>query len=119
MQLVFLALIGLTGGALSGLFGIGGGVVIVPLLLLLGYTTKQAAGTSLAALVPPVGLLAAWEYYRAGHVKILDASVVAAGIVVGAFITAQVGMQMPAQLGKQIFGVFLVGVGVKFLFFSR
>lgn len=119
MQLVWLGLIGLAGGALSGLFGIGGGVVIVPLLLLLGFSTKQAAGTSLAALVPPVGLLAAWEYYRDGQVKILDAALVAAGIVVGSFLTAQLGMHLPTQLGKQLFGGFLVVVGIRFLFFSR
>ena len=74
--IVPIAIIGLVGGVLSGLFGIGGGLVIVPALILVaGFPIATAAGTSLAALLLPVGLFGALEYYRAGHVEIQAAAV--------------------------------------------
>lgn len=118
MQLILvkMILIGLAGGVLSGLFGVGGGVVIVPLLLLIGFSPQQAAGTTLGALVPPVGLLAAIEYHRGGNLQIRDAAIIAGGLIVGSWASARFAQQIPATLGKQIFGGFLVIVGVRFLF---
>ena len=82
--IVPIAIIGLVGGVLSGLFGIGGGLVIVPaLILVVGFPIATAAGTSLAALLLPVGLFGALEYYRAGHVDIQAAVVIAVGLLVG------------------------------------
>jgi len=76
--LVLIAAIGLAGGILSGLFGIGGGLVIVPgLIILAGFTAAKAAGTSLAALLLPVGLFGALEYYRAGQVDVRAAVIIA------------------------------------------
>ena len=78
--IVLIAIIGLTGGVLSGLFGIGGGLVIVPALILIaGFPIATAAGTSLAALLLPVGLFGAIEYYRAGNVNVQAAAVIAVG----------------------------------------
>jgi uncharacterized protein len=109
-------LIGLAGGVLSGLFGIGGGVIIVPLLLLIGFSPAQAAGTTLAALVPPVGLLAAIEYYKLGNFQIRDAAILAGGLILGSWASARFAQQIPATLGKQVFGGFLVLVGLRFVF---
>ncbi len=114
MQVVLGGLIGLVGGVLSGLFGIGGGLVIVPgLILLLGMTPKQAAGTSLAALLLPVGILGAIEYWRAGYIDVRLALLLAVGILIGAFIGARVAVGLPNELIQRAFGVLLVVVGVR------
>jgi len=114
VQLILGSLIGLVGGVLSGLFGIGGGLVIVPaLILLVGMTPKQAAGTSLAALLLPVGILGALEYWRAGQVDVRMAILVAAGLLVGAFIGARLAVGLPNELLQRAFGVLLLLVGLR------
>ena len=114
MQMVLGGLIGLAGGVLSGLFGIGGGLVIVPgLILLLGMTPKLAAGTSLAALLLPVGILGAIEYWRAGYVDVRLALLLAVGILIGAFIGARLAIGLPSELIQRAFGVLLVLVGLR------
>ena len=114
MQLVAGGLIGLAGGVLSGLFGIGGGVVIVPLLILFaGLSAKQAAGTSLAALLLPVGLLGVMEYWRAGFIDVRIAVVVAAGILLGAFIGARLAIGLPTEVIQRAFGILLVLIGLR------
>jgi len=88
--------------------------VIVPaLILLVGMTPKQAAGTSLAALLLPVGILGALEYWRAGHVDVRMAILVAAGLVVGAFIGARLAVGLPNELLQRAFGVLLLLVGLR------
>ena len=95
--LVLIAIIGLVGGVLSGLFGIGGGLVIVPALILLaGFPIATAAGTSLAALLLPVGLFGALEYYRAGNVDVRAAAVIAVGLLIGAYFGARLGTSLAA-----------------------
>ena len=114
VQAVVIGLIGLGGGILSGLFGIGGGLVIVPgLILLAGFSAKQAAGTSLAALLLPVGILGAMEYWRAGQVDIRAAVLIAAGLLIGAYFGARIAVGLPADLIQRAFGVLLVLVGVR------
>jgi uncharacterized membrane protein YfcA len=114
VQLFLGGLIGLAGGVLSGLFGIGGGLIIVPaLILLLGMTPKQAAGTSLAALLLPVGILGAIEYWRAGYIDVRLALLLAVGILIGAFIGARLAIGLPNELIQRAFGVLLVVVGVR------
>ena len=118
MQLVIGGLIGLVGGVLSGLFGIGGGLVIVPsLILFLGLTPKQAAGTSLAALLLPVGILGAMEYWRAGYIDVRLAVLLALGILIGAFFGARIAVGLPNELIQRVFGVLLVVVGVRLAVF--
>jgi len=104
----FLA-IGLAAGVLSGLFGIGGGVVIVPALILVAHMRPETAtGTSLASLLLPVGALGAWHYYRHGFVEVAPAAWIAAGLVVGAWLGAQVALKLSAQDLQRVFAVFLV-----------
>jgi uncharacterized protein len=119
MPAALMALIGLAAGVLSGLFGIGGGVIIVPLLVLvLGFTAQQAAGTSLAALLLPVGLFGALEYWRAGQVDVLNAAMLALGLLAGAYLGARIGLSLPSEVVQRAFGVLLVIVGVRFVFFA-
>jgi uncharacterized membrane protein YfcA len=118
-QLVVVGAIGLLAGVLSGLFGIGGGIVIVPLLVLVvGLTTTQAAGTSLAALLLPVGALGALEYWRGGFVDLGFAAILAVGLLVGAYLGARLGISLPVEVVQRGFGVLLVIVGIRFIFFS-
>jgi len=111
--LLFLA-IGLLAGVLSGLFGIGGGVLIVPALLLLARMEPVVAtGTSLSALLLPVGALGAWEYYRNGNTNLLAAFCIAAGIFVGAYFGARYAQGLSPVALRRGFAVFLAVVAVK------
>src|SRR6185312_14984863 len=113
MTLLFLA-IGFAAGILSGLFGIGGGVVIVPALILLArMAPKDATGTSLGALLLPVGALGAWQYYRNGHFNIRAAALLAAGLTGGALIGALVAQGLTASTVRRLFAVFLACVAVR------
>jgi len=119
MPAVLLAFIGLAAGVLSGLFGIGGGVVIVPILILgLGFTAQQAAGTSLAALVLPVGLFGALQYWQAGQVNLLNAAMLALGLLIGVYVGARLGLSLPSEVVQRAFGALLVVVGLRLALFT-
>ncbi|MBL8985411.1 MAG: sulfite exporter TauE/SafE family protein [Gemmatimonadetes bacterium] len=108
-----LIVIGLIAGVLSGLFGIGGGVVIVPALVILGrMAPKQATGTSLAALLLPVGALGAWQYYRNGLLDLRAATLIALGLFFGALVGARLALQLPARDLQRSFAVFLVALAI-------
>jgi uncharacterized protein len=114
MQFIVL---GLFAGVLSGLFGIGGGIVIVPALILIARMQPQmATGTSLGALLLPVGLLGAWQYYQKGSLNVSVALWIALGIAIGAFFGAQLALRLPAATLQRIFAVFLVLVAVRLWF---
>jgi len=119
MPAVLLAFTGLAAGVLSGLFGIGGGVVIVPILILgLGFTAQQAAGTSLAALVLPVGLFGALQYWQAGQVNLLNAAMLALGLLIGVYVGARLGLSLPSEVVQRAFGALLVVVGLRLALFT-
>jgi uncharacterized membrane protein YfcA len=116
MSWVFLT-IGLAAGLLSGLFGIGGGIVIVPALLLFGRMDPwTATGTSLGALLLPVGALGAWQYYKNGHVNITASLLIALGLFLGAYFGARVGMSLNPTTAKRSFAVFLILVSARIWF---
>ena len=113
MLLVYL-LIGLCAGVLSGLFGIGGGVLIVPALMLLAKMAPlDATGTSLGALLLPVGALGAYEYYRNGHVNVAGSLLIALGLLVGALFGARWAQTLSPMQLKRAFSLFLVAVAVR------
>lgn len=108
MVLLFLA-IGLGAGVLSGLFGIGGGVAIVPALILITeMPVVRATGTSLGALLLPVGAFGAWEYYRNGNVDLRASLLLALGLAVGAWFGARLAQSLEPVVLKRMFAVFLV-----------
>lgn len=108
--------LGLATGVLSGVFGIGGGVVVVPgLILLLGYAQKTATGTSLLALLLPVGALAVAEYARAGHVNVRVGLVLAAGIFAGALVGARFALGQSEATLRKAFALLLVVLAVRLL----
>jgi uncharacterized protein len=113
MALLFLA-IGLAAGLLSGLFGIGGGIIIVPALLLVGrMQPSTATGTSLGALLLPVGALGAWQYYKNGHLDIRAALLIALGIFIWAYLGALATQGLNPMVAKRAFAVFLVVVSIR------
>jgi uncharacterized protein len=113
MVLLYLA-IGLGAGLLSGLFGIGGGIIIVPALLLVGrMQPSTATGTSLGALLLPVGALGAWQYYKNGHLDIRAALLIALGIFIGAYLGALATQGLNPMVAKRAFAVFLVIVSIR------
>jgi uncharacterized protein len=110
-------LLGLAAGILSGLVGIGGGILIVPaLVFLFGFSQQQAQGTTLALLVPPIGILAAWTYYKHGFVDVKVAAIIAAGFIVGSLFGARVATGISNDVLGKIFGAFLVLIGLKMIF---
>ena len=116
MNWLFLA-IGLATGLLSGLFGIGGGIVIVPALLLFArMEPSTATGTSLGALLLPVGALGAWLYYKNGHVNFTASLLIALGMFLGAYFGAKVGLALNPTTIKRAFAIFLLTVSARIWF---
>ena len=111
--LLFVA-IGLLAGVLGGMFGLAGGIVIVPSLIYLAkFAPQTATGTSLAALILPVGALGAWAYYKEGAVRVAPALWIALGLFVGAYFGARVALAVPPLALKRAFAVFLMAVAVR------
>lgn len=110
---IFLA-IGLGAGVLSGLFGVGGGVLIVPaLVFFLKYTSHSAVGTSLGALLLPVGALGALAYYRSGNLELKASLLIAIGLFLGAFFGARIALSLSPVHLSRAFAVFLVLVAAR------
>ena len=110
-------LLGLVTGTLSGLIGIGGGVILVPaLIFIFGFTIHQAQGTTLALLVPPIGILAAWTYYRQGYVDLPVAAYICLGFLAGGLLGAKIATSIPGHLLERIFGVALLLISLRMIF---
>jgi uncharacterized protein len=108
--------IGLVAGVLSGVFGIGGGVVIVPALIYLaGFRQHLATGTSLAILLPPVGIAAVVEYYRHGNVNLYAALVIAVTVTIGGWFGAVLANRLAGPYLRLAFGVFVVTLGISLI----
>src|SRR5205809_7972946 len=115
-NLIFIA-VGLAAGVLAGMFGVGGGIVIVPALIFLAELNPQAAtGTSLAALLLPVGALGAWAYYKEGHVRIVPALWIGLGLFFGTYVGARIAQQLSQLALQRAFSVFLAIVAVRMWF---
>ncbi len=111
---ITLVLIGLAAGALGGVLGIGGGMVLIPgLVLLAGVDQHTAIGTSLAVMLPPIGLFAAYNYYKAGAVNLHYAAILAAAFMAGSFFSSKVALLLPELLVRRIFAVLLAVVAVR------
>jgi uncharacterized membrane protein YfcA len=119
LNILLYLLLGLVAGSLSGLIGIGGGVIIVPALaLFFGMSQHQAQGTTLALLVPPVGLLAALTYYKQGYVDLKIAAFICIGFFLGGFLGAKLAIGLSNVILEKVFGVALLLIAVKMIFFK-
>lgn len=113
---LILLCIGLVAGVLSGLIGIGGGIIMVPLLVLMGFTQHQAQGTSLGALLPPVTLLAVLNYHNAGNINWKYAVVISLFFIVGGYFGSKIAINVNERMLRKIFAVVLVIVAGKMFF---
>lgn len=113
------AIVGIGGGLLAGLFGIGGGIILIPALVIFaGFSQHQAVGTSLAVLLPPIGLGATLEYYRHGNVNVRVAIILAVTMFIGSWLGAYAANKLTGEYLRLAFGVFVCGVGGYFVFAS-
>ena len=111
-----LLVVGLIAGILSGILGIGGAVFVVPVLVYVyGWEQHMAQGTTLAMLVPPIGILAAWQYYKAGHVNMVVAGILCLGFLAGGYVGGLFANQLSADTLRKIFGVFLMAVALRMI----
>ncbi len=114
--LLILIGIGLLTGFMAGMLGIGGAIIMIPaLVFLLGLSQQSAQGTSLAVMLPPIGIIAAYNYYKAGEVNFKFALILAAFFLVGSFFGSKLALTIPQPMLKKIFGVLLLLVAAKML----
>jgi len=117
MNIVAYIALGLMAGTFAGVFGIGGGLILIPVMtFFFGMTQHQAQGTTLAILVPPIGILAAWRYYQNGHVNLLMAGFICLGFLFGGLLGANLAHSVSDPILKKLFGVFLFLVSINMIF---
>lgn len=116
-MLLMLLLIGVVTGIMAGMLGIGGAIIMIPaMVFLLGFSQQMAQGTSLAVMLPPIGIFAAYNYWKAGHVNIEFALILAAAFIIGSYFGSKFALNLPQTVLKKIFGVLLLLVAAKMLF---
>jgi hypothetical protein len=117
--ILIILVIGIITGVMAGMLGIGGGLVVIPaLVMVMGMSQQTAQGTSLAMMLPPIGVLAAYNYYKAGHVDIKIALILAIAFIAGSYFGSKLAIRLPQELMKKIFGIFLLLVAIKMLFWK-
>ncbi len=118
--LVGFLLVGAFAGAVSGMFGIGGGVFVIPAMVyIFGFTQKTATGTSLGMLLPPIGILAFLQFYKAGHVSVSAMLLLIAGFLVGSYLSAGHAVGLSDILLKRLFGGLLIVMGAIYILTAR
>jgi len=117
--LIMLILIGLVAGILGGILGLGGGIIIIPaLVFLLGFSQHQSIGTSLAVMLPPIGIFAAYNYYNAGYVNLKYALIVAVAFMAGSWLSSKFALSLPENTLRKIFSFLLLFMAIK-MFFTK
>ena len=116
MTLIILISIGLAAGVLGGMVGLGGGIIIIPaLIMLLGLGQKEAQGTSVAIMLPPIGILAVLNYYKAGYVNVKFALVIALAFILGGWFGSKIAIAMPDVIMKKVFAVIMIVIAIKMI----
>jgi uncharacterized protein len=116
-MLMILIGIGIITGIMAGMLGIGGAIIMIPALVyFMGFSQQMAQGTSLAVMLPPIGILAAYNYYKAGHVDIKFALILAGTFLIGSYFGSKYALTLPQATLRKIFGVLLLLVAAKMLF---
>jgi uncharacterized membrane protein YfcA len=120
MTLLSFVVLGVVAGAFSGLVGVGGGVIIVPALVyFFDLTQHEAQGTTLALLVPPIGLLAAYHYFKEGYVDLKIASLICIGFFLGGWFGAKLATSLSSPMLTKVFGTVMLLVSLKMIFFAK
>jgi len=114
---ILLIIIGFFAGILSGFIGVGGGILMIPLLIIfLGFTQYEAQGTALFAMLPPIGILAAMNYYKEGFVKWEYAAVIALAFVLGGYVGSKLSFSLSIQTVRRVFGFVMLLGSIKLIF---
>lgn len=118
--IIILLLVGLAAGMLSGLVGVGGGVIIVPCLVyFLAFSQKMAQGTSLGILLLPIGILGAFQFYKQGYIDVKVVAIISVAFIFGSYFGSKIALSLSQENVKKIFAVVMLLVAVKMLFFDR
>jgi hypothetical protein len=118
--ILIIIMVGVAAGLLSGLVGIGGGIIIVPALVyFIGFSQKTAQGTSLALILLPVGILAVMQYYKQGYIDFKIVGLLAIGFLAGGYFGSKIALSLPQDTVKKIFAALMIIVAVKMLFFDK
>ena len=118
--ILILILIGIAAGTLSGLVGVGGGIIIVPaLVFFLGFSQKMAQGTSLGILLLPVGILAVLQFYKQGYINFNVVWIISAAFLFGSYFGSRIALSLPQDTVKKIFAILMILIAVKLLFFDK
>ena len=116
-EIIILVLIGLFAGVTGGTLGLGGGLIVIPALtLLLGFSQHTAQGTSLAMMIPPIGILAAINYYKSDHIDFRAAIILVIAFVIGSYFGSIIALNLSARNLQKIFGFILILVALKMIF---
>ena len=115
-HIVILIVIGILSGLLAGVFGVGGAIIVIPaLVFILGLSQHDAQGTSLAFMLPPVGILATWNYWKAGHVNWKIALILSLTFVVGAYLGSKMSINISDRTLRKMFGVLMIIIAIKMI----
>ncbi len=118
--IIGILIVGLLAGIMSSLVGIGGGIIIVPaLVLIFGLNQKEAQGTSLLMLSLPVAFIGAYNYYKSGYANWKIALLLAATFVIGGYLGSKVALDLNMSVIKKVFAIFMIVIAIKYLFFEK
>lgn len=110
-------IVGILPGVLAGVFGVGGAIIVIPaLIFILGMSQHEAQGTSLAFMLPPVGILATWNYWKAGNVNWKVALILSLTFVVGAYLGSHISINIPDKILRRLFGGLMILIALKMIF---
>ena len=116
--ILLLIIIGLVAGTLGGMVGLGGGIILIPALILIMKLDQQTAqGTSIAVMLPPIGLFAVYNYYKAGYVNMKYAFVIAMAFMVGGYFGSSLALKLSPDVMRKVFSMVLAMIAIK-MFFS-
>lgn len=117
--LLIIIVIGIITGVMAGMLGIGGAIIMIPaLIFFLGFSQQMAQGTSLAVMLPPIGIFATYNYWKAGQVDLKIALILAVTFIVGSYFGSKFALQIPQATLKKVFGVLLLLVAARMLFWK-
>jgi uncharacterized membrane protein YfcA len=115
--ILLLVIIGILAGMISGFIGVGGGIVIVPALVyFLGIPQHTAQGTSLLLMLPPIGILAVMNYYKAGHINWWYGGIIALAFIIGGYFGSKFSLKLHPGIVKLTFGIFMLYVAIMMIY---
>lgn len=118
--ILIIIMVGLAAGVLSGLVGVGGGIIIVPsLVYFIGFSQKTAQGTSLGLILLPVGILAVLQYYKQGHLDMKVVGILAIGFLAGSYFGSKIALSISQETLKKVFAVLMILIALKILFLDK